>query len=246
MFSDKKFYEVNREERHYGFLPLSSLIYDQKFLSSFIKLIQEKNIIDFTDSKDLDIYAEVALFRDYWFDLGDHKKYTNELHKSRFEIVKSVLNIMNINSEIIEQYDFFWTGKIGESKLWYPGRWEIEKMKDAEQNENINNFELLRIRWAFNAKPDILIKSSKQALFIELKIESGIGENQEGYDQEQTQKDIILFAKEIIPEFLGNKVERLLISQNEPNSIKWLEFESFFNNELVKKYMSFIPKQRNA
>ena len=244
MFSQKKFYEVNREERNYGFLLFSSLIYDKKFYEDFMKLLKNKGVIDFFEEKEIDIYAEVALFRDYWFDLGDHKKYTNELHQLRLDVIKRILSIMNINSDIIDQYDLFWTGKIGESKLWYPGRWEISKMKDAEQNENITNHEILRIRWAFNAKPDILLKSSSKALFIELKVESGIGENQEGYNQEQTQNDIMKYVQEIIPEFSNNKIERLVISQNEPGSIKWSEFEFYYNNDLVKKYMSNIPKQK--
>jgi len=244
MFSEKKYYQVNREERNYGFLLLSSLIYDKLFFHEFINILKSKNIIDFSNEIDIDIYAEVALFRDYWFDLGDHKKYTKELHQSRLDIVKKILAILNINTEIIEQYDFFWTGKIEESKLWYPGRWDIAKMKDAEKNEDLNNHELLRIRWAFNAKPDILIKSPNNALFIELKIESGIGENQEGYNQEQTQNDIIYFTKQLIPDFHDNIIKRAVIAQNEPESIKWDEFKNYFNNELIKKYMENIPKTK--
>jgi len=42
MFNDKKFYEVNREERHFGFLLIASIIYDADFRMRFFELANEK------------------------------------------------------------------------------------------------------------------------------------------------------------------------------------------------------------
>jgi len=245
MFTDKKFFEINREERNYGFLLLSSLIYEENFRREFLAILKKKShhlseIIEI--SAPIDIYAEVALFRDYWFDFGDQKNYTPELHQSRLTTISEILESFSINSNIIENNDLFWTGKIGESKLWYPGRWEIAKIHKVQKQENLINNELLRIRWASNAKPDILITSNNWAAFIELKIESGIGENQYGYNQRKTLLDIITIAKKTIPSFHNLHIDSFIISKNKPNSIKWTDFIEAIGHDLVKKYMKYIPQ----
>jgi hypothetical protein len=48
MFNDKKYFEVNREERHFGNLLISSIIYDDTFRDYFFDLINKKiNQINF-------------------------------------------------------------------------------------------------------------------------------------------------------------------------------------------------------
>lgn len=246
MFLEKKFYRVNREERNFGFLLFSSFIHDLNFRNGFIEILNSKcegNL--FEPFEEIDVYAEVALFRDHWYELGDQKKYTDALHQSRKVIVEQLLHLSGLDTNLINNYDFFWTGEIGKSKLWYPGKWDISKMKFAQDSENLTQNEILRMRWAFNAKPDILLISNRSAIFIELKIESGIGDSSEGYNQEQTQFDIMRFSHALIPEFNGLRIERIMITQNEPGSVKWSEFNALYSNELVKKYMINIPKEKS-
>lgn len=245
MFSNKNFFEVNREERNYGFLLFSSLIYESRFRQEFIKIIKQHSSClseKIDDSDSVDIYAEASLFRDYWFNLGNQKVYTQETHQSRLITISEILDLFSVNSRIIGNYDLFWTGEIMRSKLWYPGKWETAKIQKIQQQERLKNNELLRIRWAFNAKPDILITANSWAAFIELKVESSIGENQHGYNQDKTLSDIISIAKKTIPLFHNKTIDKLMISQNEPESIKWSEVTKHIEHGLIQKYMNHIPK----
>lgn len=242
MFDNSLFYTVNREERHFGFLLFASVLYDINFRESFVLKVNELlNCEGLLKGADLDIYAEVALFRDYWNSFGAHKKYSIELHNKRLEAVQLLLKQFNLNLDLIEKYDCFWTKEVGQSKLWYPGKWNIDKMKAIQIRENITENKLLRIRWACNAKPDIMLVSNNNVVFVELKVESGLGDNSEGYDQKQTQLDIIDLAKISIP-FISSAdhVERIMIVQR-GEGLLWSDLISEISNPLVKKHFEYIP-----
>jgi len=120
MFADKKFYEVNREERHFGFLLIASVIYDDNFRRQFFDLVNSRvGQNSFLDCADFDIYGEAAIFRDYWNDLG---KFLRDDTDKRREIIEIFLKHFGINKEVIDKYPMFWTGEIDKSKLWFPGR----------------------------------------------------------------------------------------------------------------------------
>lgn len=252
MFAEKAFYLVNREERHFGFLLISSIIYDKDFREYFFNLINERlydepfvsmdvGIPKIVNPDDFDIYSEVALFRDYWNDLGDPNSYTKELHNNRKNIIEIFLENFGVNKTVIENYSMFWTGKIGESKLWFPGKWPIELINLLQKEEKITDRGLLRIRWACNAKPDLLIISKNYGLFIELKLESGIGTNDSGYNQEETQYDIMDLAKLTIPNFNNLDFKRIILDK-QSGIVNWDDIKSKFTNELVKKHMLNLPK----
>jgi hypothetical protein len=245
MFSNKDFYSVNREERHFGFLLFSSVIYDSDFRNSFYQIVNYnlKNNIFIPDS-DCEIYAEVALFRDYWRDLGDSNDYTSKLHSDRELVIKMLLSSFDIDITTINNQDLFWTGDITNSKLWFPGKWNIDKIKSLQKEAKIPDNKLLRIRWLCNAKPDFLIVTKESAVFIELKVESGIGDNPDGYNQHQTQKDIVHLSKILIPYLQDKSIYRIMITQNETDSIKWSEFIDLFNNPMVKNHMRNMPKPK--
>jgi hypothetical protein len=242
MFAKKDFYMVNREERHFGFLLMASIIYDDDFRKYFFEEIN-KNIGQelFLDHNDFDVYSEVAIFRDYWNDLGDYENYTQELHTQRKEIIEIFLDHFNINKKIIDNYAMFWTGRIDGSKLWFPGRWPVQSIDIIQKEENITDRQLLRLRWACNAKPDVMILSKKSGLFIELKMESELGANNYGYKQEETQFDILNLASKTVPIFKDTKFNRVMLTKNENNFITWDKIKKHFKNDLVKKHMENIP-----
>jgi len=262
MFSDKEFYLVNREERHFGFMLISSIVYDKEFREYFFNLINhrlytadfvnpEVGVPKILNNEDYDIYSEVALFRDYWNDLGDHNKYTQELHFKRKCIIEIFLECFGLDKSLVDKYSMFWTGKVGESKLWFPGKWSIGSINLLQSEEAIKNREILRIRWACNAKPDLLILSKNSGILIELKVESGIGEGDLGYNQEETQIDIMNLAKATIPIFKNIEFKRLMLEKKRnsvlsieglKNKLTWDEIMPKFNNELVKKHMLNMPK----
>jgi hypothetical protein len=243
MFSKKSFYEVNREERHFGFLLMASVIYDNDFRKYFFELVNQSVCQElFLDFNDFDIYSEVALFRDYWKDLGDYGNYTQELCLQRKEIIGIFLEHFGIDKKIIDKYSMpFWTGGIG-SKLWFPGRWPVPSINIIQKEEGINDRQLLRLRWACNAKPDVLIVSKKSSVFIELKVESDLGASNYGYNQEETQIDIMDLVGKTIPVFKETKIKRIMLTKNENDFITWDKIRSHFNNALVKRHMENMPK----
>ena len=246
MFSKKEYFEVNREERHFGNLLISSIIYDDVFRNSFFGLIDKKlDKCNFLN-KEFDIYSETAIIRDYWYDLGDYKEITHDrLNISRRNIINTFLEYFNIDIKIIDEYDVFWTNHINNSYLWFPGNWTTKKnigiIKKIQKKHSILDEKLCRIGWACNAKPDILIISNNNCLIIELKLESGEGKNDSGYNQFQTQYDIIELSKKTIPCFAESNFERIIISkENTEKNISWNEIIDFFNNSLVKKHFARI------
>jgi hypothetical protein len=242
MFSKKEFYKVNREERHFGFLLMASIIFDDDFRKYFFELINESiSQESFLDNNDFDIYSEVAIFRDYWNDLGDYEKYTQELHSQRKKIIEIFLEHFNINRNIIYNYSLFWTGRIGESKLWFPGRWPVPNINTIQREENLTDRQLLRLRWACNAKPDVMIISKKSGLFIELKVESELGANNYGYDQQETQFDILKLVCKTVPIFKETNFKRIMITKDENNLFSWKKIKNHFNNDLIKKHMINMP-----
>ena len=85
----------------------------------------------------------------------------------------------------------FWTGVVGKSKLWSPGRWSEKSLKESGLEA------LIPVKWAFNAKPDLMILSGEQALLIEAKLESGEGrDEQSGYEQLSSQMLWILHRQQ--------------------------------------------------
>jgi hypothetical protein len=222
---------------------MASIIYDSNFCKYFFELVNQSVSQElFLDFNDFDIYSEVALFRDYWNALGDYETYTKELHFQRKEIVEIFLEHFGIDKKIIDTYSMFWTGRIGESKLWFPGRWHVPNINIIQKEESINDRQLLRLRWACNAKPDVLIISKKSGVFIELKVESELGAGNYGYNQEETQFDIMDLAGKTIPIFKETKMKRIMITKNENDFITWDKIKSHFNNDLVKRHMENMPK----
>lgn len=63
MFNGKKYYEVNREERHFGFMLVSELLNNEQFRELVFANINNK-CNAFLDSDNFEIYTEVATLRD--------------------------------------------------------------------------------------------------------------------------------------------------------------------------------------
>jgi hypothetical protein len=243
MFSDKEFYKVNREERHFGFLLIASIIYDNDFREYFFDCINkciEKKF--FLDKNNYDVYSEAALFRDYWKDLDKDNNYSEKLNRQR-KIIELFLEHFCIDKSVIDKNRELFEKKKGKQELRFPGKWLKKTIKSVQEKENINNNELFRIRWACNAKPDLLILSKNFGLLIELKIESKLGKNDSGYDQKKTQSDILNLAKFTIPCFKNMHLERKTLEKNDNGFITWKEIKEKFNDELVKKYMKHIPAE---
>lgn len=221
MFNKTPYYTVNREERHFGFLFGSAIIHNQDFAQ---RIFDRYNSIfgSDLDAKSFDIFFEVAALRDYWHALGkadeDYRKIT---HPKRRIVINTILEDMDYDPAIIDQYGLFWTnGNIGKGKLWCPSEWNIHELERIP----IRKKKLVTVRWCFNAKPDILILSNKSAVFIEVKVESGGGRSNSGYDQLDIQEEISTLMKLLIPDFQKHNFYNSSLTLNDELRIKGLKW----------------------
>jgi hypothetical protein len=250
-----KLYEINREERHFGFLFLTAVISCPEFRKDMFTDLASRASLPL-DPMDFDIYAEVAIFRDYWNKLGDHNKYTAELHSRRLAALREILGALTVDPSLIDECDMFWTGPIGDSKLWYPGKWPEANIQDIEIKRGIPDKRLWRCRWLCNAKPDVMIHSGNSVLFIEVKVESGMGASDNGYHQEQTQHDIITAGKRLIDWMKNSHVARLTLTQHEnPLGITWDQVIDVYEKtrarpdagtEMIARHLKHMPKAIKA
>jgi hypothetical protein len=164
---------------------------------------------------------EAAALRDYWYDLGNPTIYSPETHELRRTVLESILEYFQLPASTLDQHDLFWTSAKRE-KLWSPSHWNIDALKAAE----LDKYGLIDVKWAFSAKPDILLVSPESALVIEAKLESAEGcKVENGYEQYKIQNLISKLWKLLIPEFKGRNIELAIleVKPSQKNSIKWSE-----------------------
>lgn len=245
------FYNLNREERHFGFLWQTLILGDLNFRSKTFSKMKELTGITL-DPHDFNLYAEVALFRDYWFSLGDQAVYSDATHGKRISFLKDLFSCMSLTSDLIGQYGLFWTGTINESKLWFPGKWAKSEIQEIETAENILEKRLFRCRWLCNAKPDVMITSGNRAIFIEIKLESGLGSGDDGYEQAKTQTDIVALAGKVLPFLKDFEIAQTVLTANDKfRGLSWTsvvddseKIESSENAgiEMIKTHLRHLPK----
>jgi hypothetical protein len=218
MFSEKSYSEVNREERFFCFLFAHALLMSRQVRQGFAELAQRKCNAGL-DSDKLEVYVEAAVLRDYWRDLGDPVAYSPDTHNRRRAVLDMIFEKYNISADVLDKHDLFWTSS-EKKKLWNPNHWSIEALKKAGLDE------LIKVKWAFNAKPDILLISPESMLVIEAKVESAEGCKADvEYKQYEIQKLVTELWQLLIPQFKDRKLELVLleVSQSRENSITWPE-----------------------
>jgi hypothetical protein len=247
MFPDSPYYRVNREERHFGFLFMSALALNLDARREIVTYINS-TIGGKIDPAQIDVYAEVSLFRDYWRALGDPVNYSSETHSLRLQIFSQMLEAMNVDPTILEFDPVFWTGRPGESKLYYPGKWHKDKIDSAEKVHGLKNKELWRLRWSCNAKPDVMIEDPENVVFIEIKVESGFGRSDNGYSQVQTQQDILRIGKKLIPSMAAKRTALTTLTLD-GKGLVWSEIIRIFEAtgkpiifEMVNRHLVAMPK----
>jgi len=221
MFNPKSYLEVNREERFYCALFAHTLLCSQETRRNFCGFIKHKfgMILEPTN---FDVYLEAAALRDYWNDLGNPVVYDKDTHFRRREVLALVLREVNVSDTAIDRHDFFWTSRQHE-KLWSPGRWNPRAIKEANLDESVKS-RLLSVKWAFNAKPDILIISSSNSLIIEAKLESGEGlDGVTGYRQLEIQDLISRLLRCLAPQFNNSSFKNTTLEIEAKSGISWKE-----------------------
>ncbi|MFC2066843.1 hypothetical protein ACFLUO_07340 [Chloroflexota bacterium] len=218
MFLNQSYIEVNREERHYCSLLAHALLSSEIVREEFAALVSEEVKLDPAQTE---VFIEVAALRDYWHALydGNPRLYNDTTSANRKAFLEEILTIYDIPIDIIGKEKLFWTKGIG-SKLWNPGHWtipEIEKPKLGHIDQ------LKKLKWAFNAKPDMMIVSNNQAILVEAKLESGEGKyGDDGIGQREIQETIgELMPKLIIPAFEDIVFHNMLLAKKLPKDNEW-------------------------
>lgn len=237
MFNDKRYFEVNREERFFCFLFIHALLVSEKTRTAFFRLVESRNSVSLNPAN-FEIYAEVAALRDYWHNLGDPAIYSPETHQKRRKILDAILNVFDLPASTIDDNDLFWTST---RKLWSPSEWSVEKLKASGLEKLIN------VRWAFNAKPDIMIVSGSTVLIIEAKVESGEGRNDEsGYQQYEIQKLISRLLGMLVPQFKDSTFLNTVLELKTVTGISWHEVITLVEqseiDEFSKKCLSQLKR----
>lgn len=164
---DRRYSEVNREERNYA-----ALFYHF--------LLQGKNLQKFLDStgskfpltSDYGIYFEYSFLRDIW--------YTIQSDAIKLDFIRLHLPFSNMEklcsgSRVDFNRYFGVMGEASTDSIQFPGNWSISKY-DETIKDNDEFLKTCIFKWSFNIKPDIVIHTDKNhAICIEAKYESGEG-----------------------------------------------------------------------
>ncbi|MBA7619585.1 hypothetical protein ES703_26924 [subsurface metagenome] len=160
---------INREERNLAAI-LYHLLLSNNNLDRFLALIECP--FDVVESE-MGIYLEYAYPRDLWSQIKDNT--------TKRGLVLELLQASNMDAlqgmSVLEFNRYF--GAVPQPSTRYvqsPGLWSVSRFDRTIEDDD----EFLRVcmfKWAFNAKPDIVIHTSRdRAVCIEAKLESSEGQ----------------------------------------------------------------------
>lgn len=163
------YYEINREERNLAAIFYHALLLDDN-LSRFLKTIS----CHFTvNSEEMGIYFEYSYLRDLWYNIKGGNEEKRELIYRFLE----PSNIAELKSMDTFQFNKYFGAVPNPSRKYIqsPGNWSISKYSETITDNN-EFLKVCKFKWAFNAKPDIVIHTSNDsAVCIECKFESSEG-----------------------------------------------------------------------
>jgi hypothetical protein len=214
MFNDKPYLEVNREERFYCAILLHLILSSRAFRERFFGAIDAKHGTKL-DPGDFQVFCEIAILRDYWNDLGDPEKYSEETHQRRMMVLEILLPLAGVEPSQIGKQTFFWTRGF-KSKLWSPGHWSEEAIDSTDWTDGTKK-EMKTLKHAFNSKPDLIILSRQWAVLVEAKVESGFGHGQRG-----NQKMVARLMKVLIPCFRDTSIVNMTLTCG-GEGLRWID-----------------------
>lgn len=162
--------EINREERNLAAI-LYALLQNRDNLARFLGLVRHP----VTDCAVLDehaVFFEFAMVRDLW---STQVSGDNDL--ARAVVLENLAPApVYLENCSIEEFNTFWgASNPSRTTIQMPARWSVPSMSNTIADNDL----LLRaciFKWAFNAKPDMVIRTSRNAaVCIEMKLESGVG-----------------------------------------------------------------------
>lgn len=177
---NKIYAEINREERNLAAILYHVLLLKDN-LQRFLTLIDCSFEVN---NAEMGIYFEYAYVRDLWFNIGDN----NDKKQSLICKYLDLKNTVEISKKSVPQFNTYFGAVPTPSKKYIqsPGQWSLQKY-NANIKDDYDFLKVCMFKWAFKAKPDIVIHTSKdQAICIEAKLESP----ESFYPQDSEEKNI--------------------------------------------------------
>jgi len=156
---------INREERNLAAILYHVLLLKDN-LSRFLALIQCPYEVD---ESEMGIFLEYAYLRDLWFQIEDNDTKRGLI----LELLKPV-NVQELREIHVSGFNrhFGAVPKPSGKHIQSPGLWSLPRYNRTVEDDD----EFLKVcmfKWAFNAKPDIVIHASRdEAVCIEAKLKS--------------------------------------------------------------------------
>lgn len=215
---NKSYFEINREERNFAAL-FYHLLLQRDNLEIFINKIKafgEESILE-DCKKEYAVYYEYAFIRDLWSSLDE----SMNMKKRGY-----ILNFLGVS---VEEYpDLFDNSKIAYFNAFFGASRAMSKKiivspanwSSSAFNKNMSKelfAKACELKWCFNAKPDIVIHTSKNsAICIEAKLESGQGNYKASANGLFHQCGQLEIQRKLMSEILGLNCEYLIITKNKP------------------------------
>ena len=207
----------NREERH-----LAAVLFHLLCLGDNIeRLIQSRGLGRDWEVmlEECGVYFEYSFLRDAWHRLGTGE----EANAAKREIIRCKLEGFGATESLLGRIDAAETRELNGMFIGHPSavhvqspaNWQLARFGPCEAGlERENVLAACKLKWAFKAKPDIVVQPSLQrALCLELKLESGEG----SYPTDGTEKLILkkrgLYepGKEKLPPIRQTALQRLMM-----------------------------------
>ena len=162
---DGTYAAINREERNLAAILYHALLLEDN-LSRFLSLIDcPFEVLE----AEMGIFVEYAYLRDLWFQIEDNRTKRGLI----LELLKPT-NMDEVQAMSVSEFNRYFGAvpKPSSKYIQSPGRWSVPRFDATIEDDN----EFLRVcmfKWAFNAKPDIVIHTSRdEAVCVEAKLES--------------------------------------------------------------------------
>jgi len=247
--SNEKYYNFNREERNLAAIFYHTLLMD-KNLDKFL------NKIEYTErfnNNDVEIYFEYAYLRDRWSLIDKDDDVTKK------KLILDILNPENkqeLEKKSLREFNSYFGAKRAPSSDYIvsPANWSITSFYNNIK-DNMDFEKACILKWCFNAKPDIVIKTSPtKAICIEAKLESGIGSYPTSASEKKIYRDRgcsdmnqLELQRILMEEILGYETEFVTIVKNSPrnkvdNSFKSITWDEVFADVDMSENPTFIKE----
>ena len=217
----EEYYKFCREERNIAAIFYHTLLLPSN-LRKFLELIDECEHLD--SCENASIYFEYAYLRDLWkkkfpnYSTNLEEEKVKQNNRKAKKLILRFLNLPNgkdlLEKSVSDFNSYFGAMPTSKNYIQMPSRWSAKHYK-----KNINDDCLFKqvcmLKWAFNAKPDIVIDfDGDAAVCVEAKWESKVAsyseESQSGKKLTRKQTDI---QKYMFDRVLGRKTKFVLLEK---------------------------------